>query len=189
MTKDTEPKIRYTPELMFKLYRPHGTIAFTRIENAILFWDRKLLMIHDDGHINLRSVHLGIFESYQVVEGDAFWEHKNSRVWVCYNVDLPDKVYLFKASNWDYIGEIEPELIMTKYNKKNITKVNRARRRKLLNQVKKRKQEDESIEFGLAVDSTSSISSPETNIVKALMKKAKKAKGHSSKNTKNIKHA
>jgi len=145
-TNDRKKKV--APADMFRMYESKRTIKLETWMEPLLFWKTMTKKrIKDDGRIDLQID--GVEYRYQVTKAEIFWKHKNSDVRMCYNPEDLSKVHIFERGTLTYIGVIEPRMVMTRDNKKEIKK---AQRRVLYeNQqfIKDKRKEDEDVANGI----------------------------------------
>lgn len=89
-----------------------------------LFWKVKpKKRIKDDGRIDLQIDRTEY--CYQVTKAEMLWMHKNTDIRMCYDPNDMSKIYIFERFTHKFIGVIEPRMVMTRNNKKEVMKKQR----------------------------------------------------------------
>lgn len=89
-----------------------------------LFWKVKpKKRIKDDGRIDLQIDRTEY--CYQVTKAEMLWAHKNTDVRMCYDPTDMSKIYIFERFTHKFIGVIEPRMVLTRNNKKEVLKKQR----------------------------------------------------------------
>jgi len=139
------------PAVTFKMYNSKKVHIFEPYMEALLFWPGKeRIKINDEGLIHFSS---GEKEyNYQIEEDEIFWSRKNDWIMICFNPEDVSKAYVFEPLNEDYIGEIQPRMVLDKEHKKEVLAKQRELRKKLAASARKAKLRDENLAEGLPVD-------------------------------------
>lgn len=143
-------KKRLSPNQIFDIYEPKSTQPLEPWMESKLFWDKEPRKMSDQGLVKWT---VGEDEyKFQASTDDIFWEHKNSWLTVRINKDKPNCVHLFDKKNGDFIGVIEPQLVLNKENKKEVLEKHSRMVNRLLAYEKKMRKADENVSEGLDPD-------------------------------------
>lgn len=144
-TNDRKKKV--APADTFRMYESNRKIKWEPWMEPMLFWKTKpKKRIMNDGHIDLQVDKVGY--CYQVTKDEILWNYKNSDVRMCYNPEDLSKVHVFERGTLRYIGAIEPRMVMTRDNKKEIMKAQRRVLHENQQFVRGTKKKDEDIVNG-----------------------------------------
>jgi hypothetical protein len=145
-TNDRKKKI--APADYFRMYQSKRIIKWEKWMEPLLFWRAKTKKrIKDDGRIDLQID--GVEYCYQVTQAETLWKYKNSDVRMCYDPKDLSRIYVFERGTLRFIGEIEPRMVMTRQNKKEVI----VRQRRILKEaqdyLKDKRKSDEEIVNGV----------------------------------------
>lgn len=118
-TNDRKKKV--APADTFRMYESKRTIKWEIWMEPLLFWKTMTKKrIKNDGRIDLQID--GVEYCYQVTKAEMLWKYKNSDVRMCCDPKDLSKIHIFERGTLKYIGEIEPRMVMTRENKKEVMK-------------------------------------------------------------------
>jgi hypothetical protein len=80
------------------------------------------------------------------------WTYKNTDVKICYDPEDMSKVYLFERFTYKFIGVIEPRMVMTRENKKDVMKKQRQILREAMQLIRNERKADVDIVNGITKD-------------------------------------
>ncbi len=145
MTNDRKKKV--SPADSFRMHKSKRTIKWEHWMESLLFWESKpRKRIKDDGRIDLQINKVEY--CYQVTKADMLWKHKNSDVRICYNPEDMTRMHLFERKTNKFIGEIEPRMVMTRNNKKEVLKKHKAILRDAQQYLNERREADKELVYG-----------------------------------------
>lgn len=142
-------KKKLSPSDYFKMYTSKRTIEYKFWMESILFWKTKARKrIKNDGRIDIEIA----TEKYtfQCTDKDVFWGYKNSDVRICYQPEDMSVVHIFDRLTSEFIGAIEPRLVLTRENKNEVLTQHRGILRTLTKEVRNQRQADRDMVFGTA---------------------------------------
>ncbi len=167
-----ERKKKVAPADLFRMYESKRTIKWQNWMEPLLFWKTMTSKrIKNDGRIDLQID--GVEYCYQVTKAEMLWNYKNSDVRMCYDPNDLSKLHLFERGTLKYIGEIEPRMIMTRENKKEVMKKQRRILHEAQQFIKDRKREDEDMVNGSIVGTSKRTESLADKIIKRQMNRRK----------------
>lgn len=144
-------KKKASPSETFRMYKSRRTIKLEDHMVPLLFWKAKTKKrIKDDGRIDLQID--GVEYRYQVTEAEMLWKHKNTDVRMCYDPSDMSKVFIYERGTLNFIGAIEPRMVMTRGNKAEVIKKQRRILREAQQYLKDARQRDEDIVNGKTQD-------------------------------------
>lgn len=145
MTNQRKKKV--SPAETFRMHKSKRTIKWENWMESLLFWESKpKKRIKDDGRIDLQINKVEY--CYQVTKADMLWKYKNSDVRICYNPEDMTRMHLFERKTNKFIGEIEPRMVMTRKNKKEVLKKQRAILREGQQYLNERREADKELVYG-----------------------------------------
>jgi hypothetical protein len=84
-----------------------------------------------------------------VTQAEILWGYKNSDVRMCYNPKDLSRIHIFERGTLKYIAEIQPRLVMTRDNKKEVLKKQKKILRDAQQYLKNKRNEDEVLVTGI----------------------------------------
>jgi len=170
MTNDRKKKI--SPRDTYRMNKSKRTQPLQDWMVPLLFWKAKTKKrIKDDGRIDLQID--GVEYCYQVTEAETLWTFKNSDVRMCYDPKDMSVIHLFERGTLNYIGKIEPRMVMTRNNKKDVMKKQRRVLFEAQKYLKDARQKDEDIVNGKNGRAPVKRETLENKIIKRKMKEKK----------------
>jgi hypothetical protein len=149
MTNDRRKKI--APKDTFRLNPSKRSIKLEVWMIPLLFWMAKTKKrIKNDGRIDLQINNVEY--CYQVTKAEMLWQHKNTDVRMCYDPQDLSKIHIFERGTLNYIGEIEPRMVMTRNNKKEVFKKQRRILREAQQYLADARKLDEDLAAGVQPD-------------------------------------
>lgn len=149
MTNDRRKKI--APKDTFRLNPSKRSIKLQVWMIPLLFWMAKTKKrIKNDGRIDLQIDNVEY--CYQVTKAEMLWKHKNTDVRMCYDPHDLSKIHIFERGTLNYIGEIEPRMVMTRNNKKEVFKKQRRILREAQQYLADARKLDEDLAAGVQPD-------------------------------------
>ena len=146
-TMTNQRKKKVSPAETFRTHKSKRTIKWETWMESLLFWETKpKKRIKDDGRIDLQINKVEY--CYQVTKADMLWKHKNSDVRICYNPEDMTRMHLFERKTNKFIGEIEPRMVMTRKNKKEVLKKQKAILRDAQQYLNERREGDKELVYG-----------------------------------------
>ncbi len=168
-TNDRKKKV--APSDTFRMYESDRIIKWENWMEPLMFWETMTKKrIKNDGRIDLQID--GVEYCYQVTKAEIFWKHKNSDVRMCYNPEDLSKIHIFERGTLKYIGVIEPRMVMTRENKKEIMKAHRRVLYENQQFIKDRGKEDQDAASGI-VGTSARKESLADKIIKRQLKRRK----------------
>ncbi|HTJ48890.1 MAG TPA: transposase family protein [Cyclobacteriaceae bacterium] len=149
MTNNRKKKV--SPQETYRMFKPKHAKKFEDWFEPLLFWKTKTKKrIKNDGRIDLQLE--GEEYCYQITKAEQLWTHKNTDVRMCYNPKDLSKIYIYERFTHNFIGMIEPRLVMDRNNKKEVMKKQRRILRDAQQWLKDHRKRDEALANGESPD-------------------------------------
>jgi transposase InsO family protein len=108
----------------------------------LLFWKTKpKKRIKLDGRIDLQINRQEY--CYQITQAETLWGYKNTDVRLCYDESDLSKVFVFERFTHKFIGMVEPRMVMTRDNKREVMKKQKQVLKDAQNYLREARQFDE----------------------------------------------
>ncbi len=118
-------KKKVSPSETFRMYKSKRTIKWEHWMESLLFWKSEpTKRIKKDGRIDLQINKVEY--CYQVTKDEMLWKYKNSDVRMCYDATDMSRIHIFERKTLKFIGEIFPRMVMTRDNKEEVSKKQKA---------------------------------------------------------------
>jgi len=102
------------PDDYFRLFVSARTNKLEQETLPLLFWSSRKLLIKDDARIDLS--YKGEIHTYQIIESETLWMHKNNYVRVSFNPEDLSHVFIFTLTR-EFISKIELRMVLKRNNK------------------------------------------------------------------------
>jgi hypothetical protein len=124
------------------------TIKFQSWMEPLLFWKTiTKKRIKNDGRIDLEID--TVKYTYQITKPEVLWKFKNTDVRMCYDPQNLSQVFIYERFTLKFITSIEPRMVMTRENKKEIRDKQRQILRSAVKYARDRRKEDEALAEGI----------------------------------------